>query len=294
MSADYFTDREHGQQPAVSETIDGRVWEALHTLIGMRTDDGAFGYRFPQLCQDGNSPCGCDGLAFAKLLQAEVPRIDWPLRPNEAPETPIILDLLEFCAKAVGKPILGSYHSYHHHYHMRWDRDGGLAAFVAEVNVLFQRNGVAFKLDADGCAQRILPQLVAESLRWEVFRTGDAETDRLLKYVGTHFLSPKLDDREDATEKLWDAFERIKTLEEGADKKAQAEALLDRAALQGSLMRDSLSVEAKTLSEIGNSFRIRHSEVTQESIDRSEQLDWLFGRMFSFLRLLLLSSGRSI
>jgi len=44
---------------------------------------------------------------------------------------------------------------------------------------------------------------------------------------------------------------------------------------------------------IGNSFRIRHSEFGQESITRPEQLDWLFVRMFAFVRLLLRSSGRS-
>ncbi|NNH55504.1 hypothetical protein HLI01_01420 [Rhizobium laguerreae] len=293
LSTDYFTDREYGQRPAVSETIDERVWGAIHALIDMRIGNGAFGYRFTEQCSDGDGPCGCDERAFAQFLQAEVPWINWPLIRSEVPETPIVLDLLEFCAKAVGEPILGSYHSYQHHHHMRWDRDAGLKAFVAEVNVLFQRNGVAFKLDINGQAQRILPQPIAHALGWTMFRTGDAQTDSLLEYARSHFLSPKLDDRRDATEKLWDSFERMKTLEPGADKRAQAEALLDRAAIPGSPMRHVLAEEAKMLTAIGNSFRIRHSEVTQVPIERSDQLDWLFVRMFSFLRLLLLSSGRS-
>lgn len=126
-----------------------------------------------------------------------------------------------------------------------------------------------------------------------MFHTGDVQTDDLLEYARSHFLSPKLDDRRDATEKLWDAFERMKTLEPGASKKEQADALLDRAAAPHSQMRAILAEEAKVLTTIGNTFRIRHSEVTQTPIERSEQLDWLFVRMFSFLRLLLLSSGRS-
>ena len=81
-------------------------------------------------------------------------------------------------------------------------------------------------------------------------------------------------------------------LETGSDKRAQADALLDRAATPGTKMRDALADEAKALTSIGNSLRIRHSEVTQEVIDRSEQLDWLFVRMFGFVRLLLLLSGR--
>ena len=293
MSIEYFTDREYGQRPSVSEEIELRVWQAIHALIEMRIGNGAFGFRFTEHCLDGDGPCGCDREAFVRFLQAEVPWVDWPLNPSEVPETPIVLDMLEFCARAVGEPIIGSYHSYHHHYHMRWDRDAGLATFIAEVNLLFQRNGVAYKLDANGQAQRILPQPIAQTLGWSMFRTGDGETDYLLDYARSHFLSPKISDRRDATEKLWDAFERMKTLEPGSDKKVQANTLLNRAATPGSSMRGLLDEEAKTLTAIGNKFRIRHSEINQEPIDRSEQLDWLFVRMFSFLRLLLLSSGRS-
>ncbi len=293
LNTSYFTDREYGARPAISETIDERVWGAIHALIEMRIGSGAFGFRFTEQCLDGNGPCGCDRQAFAQFLQAEVPWIEWPLRRNELPETPVVLDLLEFCAKAVGEPILGSYHSYHGHHHMAWDRAAGLTSFVADVNLLFQRNGIAFTLDADGRAQRILPQPVAQALGWQMFATGETELNRLLEEARSRFLSPKLDDRRDATEKLWDAFERMKTLEPGSDKRAQADALLDRAAAPGTRMRDVLAEEAKALTSIGNSLRIRHSEVTQEMVDRSEQLDWLFVRMFSFVRLLLLASGRS-
>lgn len=292
MSANYFTDREYGARPSISETISIRVWEALQAAIDMRVDNGAFGYRFTAYCPDGDGPCGCDRQTFVRFAKAEVPLIGWPLHHEELPATPVILDFLEFCASAVGEPILGNHHPYHHHHHMRWDRDTGLAKFVAEVNVLFQRNGIAFLLDDTGHAQRILPQPVAQALSLRV-RTGDDELDRLLEYARSHFLSPKLDDRRDATEKLWDAFERVKTLEHGADKKAQADALLNRAAIPGSKVHMMLGEEAKALTTIGNSLRIRHSEVAQEMIERPEQLDWLFVRLFSFLRLLLASSGRS-
>ncbi|PKB25319.1 hypothetical protein B0I00_0514 [Novosphingobium kunmingense] len=288
----YYTDRAYGPRPAVVVTIDERVWGGLLALIETRISGGAFGARFPEQCPDGQGPCGCDEQAFSRVLLAEVPWIEWPLRAGEVPETPVILDLLEFCASAVGEPLEGFFHPFYRHYHLSWDREAGLAAFVADVNLLFRRNAVAYQLDDVGQARRILPQPVAETLGWAMFQTGEEETDRLLEAARSRFMSPKPEDRRDALEKLWDAFERLKTLEAGADKKAQANALLDRSADPGTALRETLGEEAVALTKIGNSFRIRHSETSQEPIGRSEQLDWLFVRMFAFVRLVLRSSGR--
>jgi hypothetical protein len=95
----------------------------------------------------------------------------------------------------------------------------------------------------------------------------------------------------DTLEKLWDAFERIKTLESGQDKRAQVTALLDKAA-QGKF-RAMLEIEATELTRICNTFRIRHSETTQEPLTQSAQTDYLFHRMFSFLRFVLTATGRA-
>ena len=226
------------------------------------------------------------------MLSAEVPCVEWPLSVNEAPDTPVILDLLEFCASAVGEPIQGRYHSYFSHHHLSWDRDAGLTRFVADVNLLFRRNAVAYEITSTGRARRLLPQPLADTLGWAMFQTDDAETDRLLEVARQRFLSPKPDDRQDALEKLWDAFERLKTLELGANKRAQADALLDRVAAAGSGFREALGREAAELTSIGNSFRIRHSETTQEALTSLDQFDYLFTRMFAFVRIILKGTGR--
>ena len=113
----------------------------------------------------------------------------------------------------------------------------------------------------------------------------------MLRIARQRILLPRDGERRDALEKLWDAFERIKTTEYGKNKKAQAERLLDRTA-NSPRFREFLGQEAKTLTEIGNSLRIRHSETTQERVQTLEQIDYLFHRMFSFLRLVLRATGR--
>jgi hypothetical protein len=288
----YFTDREYGARPPSVETIDDRLWAGLYSLIQTRIGDGSFGLRFPEQCPDGNGPCGCDEQAFHRVLTAEVPWVVSPLSATDPPKPPVILDLLEFCARAVGEPIQGAYHSFYRHHHLSWDRDSGLQRFVGDVNMLFRRNALAFELTPEGQARRLLPAPLAEVVGWTLFQTGDAETDRLLESARLRVLSPKEDDRRDALEKLWDAFERLKTLEPGANKRVQADALLDRVASVGSGYRGMLAREAAELTTIGNSFRIRHSEVTQEALTSQDQVDYLFTRMFAFVRLVLRRTGR--
>lgn len=294
MTDDYFTDREFGAVPRASESIDERLWGGLHSLIETRLDDASFGYRFPLACPDaGKRPCGCDRSAFALMLEAEVPQIEWPLRPNKLPETPVILDLLEFCARAVGQPVEGSWHGFFDHYHLAWGRDAGLTAFVADVNRVFARNGLAFEMIAEGRIQRLLPAALRVALMQARFATGDAETDRLLETARLRILAPKYEDRSDGLEKLWDAFERIKTLEPGNDKRLTADAMLDYAARPGSKLRATLSVEADALTKIGNTHRIRHSEIWQEPLETALQIDYLFTRLFAFIYLQLKASNRA-
>ena len=53
-----------------------------------------------------------------------------------------------------------------------------------------------------------------------------------------------------------------------------------------------LNLEAFTLTDIGNSFHIRHSETSQEPLSSSSEVDYLFHRMFAFVTLLLRATNR--
>ena len=288
----YWTDREYGARPRTEDVIDERVWAGLQSLISTAVDDGSFGYRFPEECDDGGAVFGCNWQAFGRVLRAEVPNIEWPVPDQDLPPTDVILDLLEFCANAVGEPIRGTYHSFFKHYHLSWNREAGLARFLSDVNRILARNGIAYELTPDGEARRLLPEPLAVALRSAVFKTGDDETDRLLETARHRIALPKEDDRRDALEKLWDAFERVKTLEPGSDKRQRADALLDRAAVPGTEFRKILDEEALALTRIGNTFRIRHSEVDQERLSSLEHVDYLFWRMFAFVWMVLKATGR--
>jgi len=287
----FFSDRERGDRPRTSEVIDERTWRGIVALIHKRIDDGSFGAGFPSQCSDGQGVTGCDGAALGMALQAEVD-VEWPLDPHVMPKDGLaILDMIEFLYPNVGSPIQREFHSYLKHRHIFFDIDIGRMEFVKNINRLLARNSIAFELTAAGLVRRLLPSQMAEQLTKMDFHTRDAEADRLLSLARGKIISPSLDVRRDALEKLWDAFERLKTLEAGRDKRTSAEALLGKVA-SGPIYRTMLDEEARELTNAGNSLRIRHSEKSQEIIERPEQIDYLFFRMLSFIQLLLRASGR--
>ncbi|GAB0056039.1 hypothetical protein SIID45300_00338 [Candidatus Magnetaquicoccaceae bacterium FCR-1] len=99
--------------------------------------------------------------------------------------------------------------------------------------------------------------------------------------------------RKEGLERLWDAWERLKTLEEGKDKEAQITNLLDKAS-STQVFRQLLEEEARMLTRIGNAYQIRHHEQGKEEISDPRQIDYLFFRMLSMIVLLLRARSGSL
>lgn len=282
----YFSDRERGPRARTKLSIEAPAWGGLVALIDSYISNGGFGIDFPEPCPDGRGPTGTDTHAFRSALRAEIPDIDWPLRAETAPHTLGALDLMEFCHSHVAEPIEGAHHNFFGHSHLSFDRSKGQAEFRARVNRILSRNGIAFAVEEDGKVSRLAPPVLDEELRGATFHTGDATLDALMEAARAKFLSPEPAIRREALEKLWDAWERLKTLEPGVDKKASATTLLDRAADEPKF-RDVLEQEANTVTKIGNSFRIRHSETSQVEIRTEDQVDYLFHRLLALILLLI-------
>jgi len=283
---DYFSDRERGPRPRTNLEIEAPAWGGLVALISSYVANGGFGIDFPKSCPDGRGPTGTDSHRFGLALRAEIPDIDWPLRAETVPHTLSALDLIEFCHRHVAEPVRDNYHDFCGHWHLSFDRSNGQADFRDQVNCILSRNGVAFSLEEDGRVTRLVPPVLDEELRRAVFDTGDGALDGLLETARGKFLSPDPATRREALEKLWDAWERLKTLEPGTDKRASTKALLDKAADESNY-RCVLEKEAITLTNIGNSFRIRHSETTQVEIRTENQVDYLFHRLIALIWLLV-------
>jgi len=125
------------------------------------------------------------------------------------------MDLVEFCHDHVAETVPTSFHSFFGHQHLAFDRLPGQSEFRAAVNRIFASNQLAYELKESGQIQRLAAPVLHEALTASAFRTGDASLDGLLETARAKFLDPDASVRRKAIEKLWDAWERVKTLEPG-------------------------------------------------------------------------------
>jgi hypothetical protein len=291
MMKKLFTERRDGVKPRVQEALDTATRNGLLSMIKSRIDEQWFGNAFPLACQDGQGNAGCDTTKLQTMMATF--GVIYPDDRTEGFQTPTdgqMFDLIEFSYEHIAEPDEGSYHSYWGHNHYAYGIAAGRDKFQQEVNRIFERNGIAYGLET-GEVVRIAPAILHESLSEAVFKTGDGPLDGLLEVARQKFLNRELGVRLESLEKLGDAWERLKTVEPGKDKKASAIALLDKAASEP-VFRQMIEDEALAITAIGNKFMIRHTETDKVPITASVHVDYLFHRMFSLLRLLLRSSGR--
>lgn len=267
------------------------AWAGIRVVILGRIEDGSFGAVYPEYCQDDRGRIGTNVTNLWTAMHAEIPSLQerpWH-ETSQLPATPDALRIVKFCWRSIGKPEHGSFHKYFGHYHLNFDVGAGRREFEKDVNRIFRQNKLAYELTADGRIERLASPVLHQQLAQALFLTSDTELDRMLETARQKFLDPVEATRREALESLWDAWERLKTIYPGADKKTQTTAMLDTVGSASSKFREAVEKEAKELTALGNSLQIRHSETSQERIERLDQVDYLFHRLFALIHMILRS-----
>jgi len=286
---EYFSDKELGPRSRTIEEISEAAWGGIIGIINSELKKSSFGLDFPLECPDGGATAGNDRDNFSMCLRGEISAIPWPLELTPVPHKFAILDLVQFCYNHIAQAQSHYYHSFFQHDHFNFDRDAGRRTFRESVSRIFSRNGIAFELEESGKIIRLTNPILQTLLSSAIFETGDVTLDSLLEDSRCRFLNRDPVVRGEALEKLWDAWERIKTIEPGKDKKESTKIILDKVS-SNQQFRDLLETEALELTRIGNNFRIRHSETNKEEIDDPAHVDYCFHRMFAMIMLLLKKS----
>lgn len=290
---EYFSDNEHGPRPQQEQDFTSVAWNGILSVIDGKLRNEWFARDFPlrECIDEGSRITGTNEELFTQRLKANLPSLQWPIPANHTPGTLEILDLVEFCWHYIAKPVNQRYHEFMGHYHLiSFSEEEGQEEFQEEVNRIFRRNGLVYELCDDGCISRLVPDEFGHALLHARFTTGDDDLNALLETARTKYLDPDSKVVQEALEKLWDAWERLKTIE-GSDKKASISILLERVSTEPRF-REALNSESRELTDIGNQFRIRHSETSQIPLDSPEHVDYLFQRMFALIRLCLRMTAR--
>jgi hypothetical protein len=274
------------------------AWAGIVALVEALANNGAFGVSFPERCPDGQAICGSDVVGLKSAIEAEIHGLSWPLQTDHdveegfmstrkawSPATLIALDLVEFVWRTVAQPIVGKNHEFFQHHHLTFDVEVGRAAFRADVNRILARNGIAYELDGDGEVKRALPAVLGEALTRTYFRTRDRTLDAMLEESLTKFSDPDPLIRREALERLFDSWERIKSFAD-ANKLKSIQLILDRSATEPAF-REILEKEARELTQIGNSYLLRHHEVSQTPVIEVEHVDYLYHRLFAMVELII-------
>ena len=294
-----------GKVPKPIELIDERIWRGIVGIINDAIRNDALSKCFPLQCPDGNGVCGFDENLFRDLLRAEVPNIEYPFQSigNISPfedekiqqerlqnEQYAVLDTIEFVFDHLNDSIKDPrhFHEYFHHYELVFvDGNDEKDKFRTAINELFRRNGVQFILSEKGRIVRVLPPGIAETAV-KSSSTKDVIIHDYISFAIDRFHSPRLDERKIGLERLWDAFERIKTAyRPDLSKKESIEALICAVSLGNETYKNSITNECICLTEIGNSYQIRHHEVDKVPIDNGSMVDYFFTRMLATIDLLL-------
>lgn len=246
-----------------------------------------FSYDFPELCPDNNAPCGCDVERMKTVFFGETGRNYDEIIDN--PTEKQLFKLIEFLYVHSSEPTKFRYHPFYNHTDIgEVSRPIGMKKFTNEINSLFHRLKVNFQLSS-GKVIIMGNEIFEKMIDPNIFNTGDELTDKLLKDSIKFFKETDRNNKSLALEKLWDGWERIKTLEDN-NKQIGIKKLLKNG-IANEELRKYIENEAKNLTDIGNNFQIRHFEKDKISLNE-EDLDYLYYRLFNLILRLLTGTKR--
>ncbi len=156
--------------------------------------------------------------------------------------------------------------------------------FAAQVNALFKLNSVAYKMEY-GQIVSTFDMAIDKKDMSEIAEKGLKE---LLNEANNYY---RAGNKQIAVEKLWNAFERLKTYYSptlALDKTASANKIIDDMSNSNADFKNMYETEFRALTKIGNDFRIRHHETTKVDITDSRQYDYFYKRCLALISVAIL------
>ncbi|KIS20174.1 hypothetical protein AT52_01783 [Streptococcus equi subsp. zooepidemicus Sz35] len=159
-------------------------------------------------------------------------------------------------------------------------------AFRKEINELFGLSGLLYELTNEAIVVRIVVNsILTQDIQNIIAEVEEEGVRELLKDAIALYKTPNSAARQDSVEKIWDAFERLKTYYTSMDKKQSSEKIIKDMSMSDSNYENLFNKEFGELTSIGNNFRIRHHETNKINIPDQRYYDYLFNRCLSLIAL---------
>ncbi|WP_035946196.1 AbiJ-NTD4 domain-containing protein [Fusobacterium necrophorum] len=157
-------------------------------------------------------------------------------------------------------------------------------AFRKEINELFGLSGLLYELTNEAIVVRIVVNsILTQDIQNIIAEVEEEGVRELLKDAIALYKTPNSAARQDSVEKIWDAFERLKTYYTSMDKKQSSEKIIKDMSMSDSNYENLFNKEFGELTSIGNNFRIRHHETNKINIPDQRYYDYLFNRCLSLI-----------
>lgn len=298
----YFTER-NGMRKPIAQTydIDPSKYCVLLGCCEKYYDNIAWLY--PKECDDELGCCGLDKYRLAAEMRYEIPDlyissyglIEAPGVANntygagqnvEKYNQYALLDFIEFMYNNVHDINNCGFHKFYNHYHLlTMPSRKVMIVFLNDINSYFSKTGLLYHLNANGEVVRVIPNDVATpDIVNTVLSIKEEDTRSLLQEALILHRSHAQNAARDSVEKLWDAFERMKTYY-SANKKESANQIIADMAGDSEDYRKLFDEEFTKLTIIGNDYRIRHHETNKFDITDVRYYDYFFNRCLSLIAL---------
>jgi len=258
-------------------------------------------WRFPDWCLDGCGCCGIDHVKFNNELIFEIPTL-YRDSVNKTISKPkysgyfsqadnfdqyALLDFIEFIGQNCRDISYSGFHSFFGHHHVNlFETDRIFEKFCIEINNIFEKTGLLFTLTKEKIIERVVENSVVTSeVITAVKNVKEQGTRELLEEAISFFKQPNPESRKIAVEKIWDALERIKTYYTTLDKRKSVEKIINDMGNGLTHFVKLFGDEFKYLTDLGNSYRIRHHETDKIDIADSRHYDYFFNRCLSLISL---------
>lgn len=254
-------------------------------------------WKYPLECPDGYGCCGIDTETLYNDLIFEVPdlykRADGtivaPRDPWDTFNQYALLDLVEFVANNIKDIKTRDFHKFFSHDHLIFSETNTIIIqFQKDINHIFTKTGLLYHLNSHNEIERIIENgILGEEVEEEVNDIKELGLKELVQEAIRLYKSPLPSDNKTAVEKIWDAFERLKTYFTTLNKRDSANKIIEIVSNGSQEIQALLTTEFKLLTDIGNQYRIRHHETDKIEINDIQHYDYLFNRCLSIITLSL-------